>query len=123
MKKYLVIALLSASCGGTSTAPSVPLLQPSLSANNGLLVNGCVAGSNGLFTCAVYNGTATNAGPGCGVNVHGVVTTYTAAGNIQVGSSEWSYNGRVKVGEQIAYAGTLIVVPGPISGDGSIARS
>ena len=111
-----VVALTAAGCGGSDTPVAPPLAQPNLAPTGGLLVNACVTGTNGLITCAVYTGTVTNSGPGCAINVRGVTKTYIVNTQTQIGSSEWTYGSRIKVGEQISYNGTLLVVPAPLNG-------
>lgn len=112
----LVIALLAAGCGSDSPIAPTPPAPASINATGNLTVTSCTAGSNGLFTCFGYSGTALNSGPGCAINVRGVTLALDAVTRGQTGSSGWSYSAMVRQGETIAYGGGPLVLQGPLSG-------
>ncbi len=117
MRVLIVLtALLAVGCGSSSTAPTAPILPASLTAQGTLSVTSCFAGTNGLFTCSGYSGTALNTGTGCAANVRGVTTTFDATTRAQTGTSGWTYAAMVKPGEQFAYTGTTLVLQGPLVG-------
>ncbi len=114
---FLVIAaaVIACACGGSS--PAAPSLPAALSATNSLNAQGCQSVSvNGLLSCQTFSGVLVNNGSGCAGNVHGNTITFVVGTTLQVGSSNWTYAGKIRPGENITYSGGPITVAAPLVG-------
>lgn len=114
--KYLIllVAVLASACGADSpVAPTIPAAN--VNASGTLSVQGCLPGGNpNLIACVGYTGTVKNLGPGCATNVHGITKSFVVNTQNQIGTSEWSYPGQIKAGEEVSYSGLNLVVPAPL---------
>jgi len=118
VRRLLLLALvgLVAGCGGTDNPIAPGPAAASVVAVGNVSTTGCFLASNGDAKCAVFNGVVQNAGPGCASNVRGVLLTYTAPGNVRIGSAEWKYVGIVRPNEQLAFSGGPVTVGVPLVG-------
>lgn len=119
MSKWIlaVVALASVACGGSPTASTPPPMPAATLAPQGsLLVQVCSSVNASLITCFTYTGTIKNTGPGCASGVRGVTKTFVIGTQNQIGSSEWSFTGRIRPGEEFSYTGVNLTLPAPLDG-------